>query len=236
MPLAPVTTDIVDADLEDGQSAEESSEETEESSGENEGPTMEDAIAAHNSSLPGIEGVENINVQVGDNFDPLAGVYAVDTQDGDITDQLEVTSDNVDTSSAGTYTVNYRVENSSNSYYEHTRQITVSDAPSDPIAPVPETSGDTGDSDEENDSGNEGESSNSGVVFRGIEDVTISAGSHFDPQEDVTILDADGINITHEMYLSGDVDTSTPGEYTIAYAVFDLFDNPHAEARTVTVE
>lgn len=233
MPFAPVTTDIVDLDLNIVTDTEETAEETQE------GPTMADEIAAHNSNIPIILGAESLNVQIGDSFDPLAGVYAIDSQDGDITGQIEVTSDSVDTSSAGTYTVSYRVENSSGSYYNYTRSITVSDAPSDPIPAIPVTGSpsedESGDNDESGSTSSDGATS-AVVLFRGLEDTTIAVGSDFDPKEGVTVLDTDGTNITNEIYISGDVDTSSPGEYNIAYAVFDIFGDPHAEARTVVVE
>jgi hypothetical protein len=230
MPFTPVTNDIIDNTNFTEETPDESEEEeTEETAVD---PTMEDAVAAHNSSVPTIEGMDSINVQVGDSFDPLAGVYAIDNQDGNITDQIEVSSNNVDTSSAGNYTVSYRVENSRNGYYEYTRQITVSDAPSDPIAPIPSSNDDSEAETEESSN----EDAASSVVFNGLDDVNISEGSDFDPREGVSVLDSDGLDITDKLYISGEVDTSTPGEYTIAYAVFDLFGEPYAEARTVTVE
>ena len=69
-----------------------------------------------------------------------------------------------------------------------------------------------------------------------MEDAVISTGDDFDPREDIRIIDTDGRDIAHTAFISGDVDTDEPGEYTIAYAVFDQFENPHAHARTITVQ
>src|SRR5699024_815244 len=90
----------------------------------------------------------------------------------------------------------------------------------------------TGESSSDDDSGGE----TSDVQFKNMDDATISSGSEFDPKDGIQILDTDGIDITHTVYISGEVDTDSPGEYTIAYAVFDQFENPHAHARTITVQ
>lgn len=48
-------------------------------------------------------------------FDPLSGVKATDYIDGDITNKIEVISNNVDTTKIGEYKVTYKVVNSKNS-------------------------------------------------------------------------------------------------------------------------
>lgn len=236
LPVAPITTDMIDEDpaYETGDSSDNGSEGEADSRYEDyDGPTMEEEVAAYSSSTPTIKGMESVNIQVGDDFDPLSGVYALDNTDGDITDNIEVSGNNVDTSSPGNYTVNYRVENSGNGWFEYTRQITVSDAPTDPIPLVPPTEEQlTGESSDDGSS----DSESTDVQFNNMDDTTISTGSDFDPRSDIQILDTDGIDITHTAYISGEVDTSSPGEYTIAYAVFDQFENPHAHARTITVQ
>lgn len=228
LPFTPVTADLMDTGTDNGTEDDNTQYE------DYEGPTMEEEVDAHNSGTPTIEGLESINVQVGDDFDPLAGVYAIDNQEDDITDQIEVTDDNVDTSSAGNYTVSYRVENSRGGWFEYTRQITVSESESDPIPQIPPTEEELDGS--SSDGTSEESSDSEAVQFNGIDDITISQGDDFDPQEGVTILDTDGTDLSNTAYISGEVDTSEPGEYTIAYAVFDLFGDPHANARTVTVE
>ena len=239
LPVAPITSDMLDEDsaYETGVSSDS------ENGGEGEadpkyedydGPTMEETVAGYSSSVPTIRGLESVNIQTGDSFDPLDGVYALDNSDGDITDSIEVSGNNVDTSSPGSYTVNYRVENSRNGWYEYTRQVTVSDAPTDSVPLVPPTEEQlTGQS---SDDGGDGSGNTTNVQFKNMDDTSISADSEFDPKEGIQILDTDGIDITHTAYISGEVDTGSPGEYTIAYAVFDQFENPHAHARTVTVQ
>ena len=235
LPVAPITSDMLDEDpaYETGVSDDsENGGEADSRYADYDGPTMEEEVAAYSSSTPTIRGMDSINIQVGDSFDPLAGVYALDNTDGNITGNIQVSDNNVDTSSPGSYTVTYRVENSGNGWFEYTRPITVSNAASDSIPLVPPTEEQlTGESSSEDDSG-----STSDVQFKNMDDTSISAGSDFDPKEGIQILDTDGIDITHTAYISGEVDTETSGEYTIAYAVFDQFENPHAHARTITVQ
>lgn len=236
LPVAPITADMLEDDpaYETGAESEDGGGEADSRYADYEGPTMEEEVAGYSSSTPTIRGMDSINIQVGDNFDPMAGVYALDNIDGNITDNIEVSGNNVDTSSPGNYTVNYRVENSGNGWFEYTRPITVSEAPTDTVPMVPPTEEQlTGESSDDDGSENGGTTD---VQFKNMDDATINAGADFDPKSGIQIIDTDGIDITHTAYISGEVDTETPGEYTIAYAVFDQFENPHAHARTITVQ
>lgn len=239
LPVAPITGELLDEELQQADVTEtetESEDQADSRYADYDGPTMEDEIAAHSGNVPAIKGTGGYNVQVGDNFDPLAGVYAVDNTDGNITGNIEVTSNNVNTNQPGTYNVSYRVENSRGAYYEYTRIIEVSNAASDPVPMIPPTEAQIAADAEESESAEDDASSSSAITFLGLEDVTISQGSEFNPKEDVAIIDVDGSDITHRTHISGEVDTETPGKYTIAYAVFDHFGDPHAKARTITVE
>lgn len=233
LPAAPITGELLDTQISQVNiSDSESDSESDSRYADYEGPTMEEEIAAHGGSNPIIKDTGAFNVQVGDTFNPLEGVYAIDSQDGDLTENIEVISDNVDTSEPGSYTVEYRVEDSSNRWYEYRRAIEVTNAPSDPVPMIPPTEAELEGGSEDSDE----ESASSAITFIGLEDITIQQGEEFNPKEDVEIIDVDGSDITHRAYISGEVDTSTPGEYTIAYAVFDHFGDPHAKARTITVE
>lgn len=229
LPVAPIMSDFIQMDV------EETSSQPDEAYADYTGPTMEEEIQSHTGSVPAIKGVDNINVQIGSAFDPLAGVYALDNQEGNITDKIEITNENVNTDTPGNYSVSYRVENSSGGYYTYTRQVTVSEAASDPVPIIPPTEAQLGGSTDSSES-SDINSSNNTVTFDGIEDTIISVDSDFDPKEGVRAIDLDGTDISNAIYISGAVDTATPGEYTIAYAVFDSFGDPTAVARTVTVE
>lgn len=238
LPVAPITGELLDEELQVQQadSKEESSSEADSRYADYEGPTMEEEIAAHTGSRPAIKGVRQegaFKVQVGSRFNPKAGVYAIDSQDGNITGNIEITSNNVDTSRPGSYSVTYRVENSRNFWSTYTRVVEVTEGPGDRVPLVPPTKAQL--AGEEEDKAEESEAS-SAITFLGLEDQTIEQGSDFDPKEDVQVIDVDGSDITYRLHISGEVDTETPGEYTIAYATFDHFGDPHAKARTITVE
>lgn len=63
------------------------------------------------NQIPIIDASDRI-LKVGDSFNPLAGVSAFDLEDGDLTHKIEVISNNVDITTAGTYEVTYNVMDS----------------------------------------------------------------------------------------------------------------------------
>ena len=81
---------------------------------------------------PVFTGVSGKTIQVGDSFDPQAGVTATDAQDGVIT--FSVTG-SVNTSVAGTYILTYSATNSQGLTTTAGRVITVEDQPATGIAP-----------------------------------------------------------------------------------------------------
>lgn len=183
--------------------------------------TIEEIQERQTENYPKLYNVEETNIQVGDTFDPLLGVYAVDKNDGDVTDKI-TTSGEVDTETLGDYYVNYKVTNNSGGWYEMTRVIHVTENPSDEVKPTPKRSN---------------KNTSSRVTFINIDDVEISTGTSFDPKNDVKIYDTDGQDITKDMVVEGEeVDTNTPGEYYIAYTVIDRFGKANAVARKVTVK
>lgn len=67
------------------------------------------------NELPVISGTSRIEVLKDTDFDVnsvLNRVYATDYEDGDLTQDIEITSTNVDTARTGSYAVNYKVEDS----------------------------------------------------------------------------------------------------------------------------
>lgn len=62
---------------------------------------------------------------VGDKFNPLDGVTASDKEDGDLTKNIEVISNDVNTEKAGTYHVTYKVTDTQGASVEKTITVTV---------------------------------------------------------------------------------------------------------------
>ena len=85
---------------------------------------------------PVITGVSNKTINVGDKFDPLAGVKATDPEDGDLTDKIVVTGA-VDTNKAGTYKLTYKVTDSDGASATATATITVVKKGEEPVDPDP---------------------------------------------------------------------------------------------------
>lgn len=85
---------------------------------------------------PGINGVvETVVINKGDAYDPLAGVYAIDEEDGDLTDDLEVQG-TYDTDTQGSYTFNVIVEDSDGEVSSVGVNLTVNDPLSTNESPV----------------------------------------------------------------------------------------------------
>lgn len=76
------------------------------------------------NSIPTIH-AEDKTLTVGDTFNALTEVSASDTEDGDLTNKIEVISSTVDTSKAGTYEVTYKVTDSQGESTTKTIKVTV---------------------------------------------------------------------------------------------------------------
>lgn len=83
------------------------------------------------SLVPEFEGVTDTTIQLGDAFDPMAGVKATDAEDGDLTNQVRVEG-SVDVNVLGVYDLVYRVTDSANQTTTAQRSVIVSDGSSYP--------------------------------------------------------------------------------------------------------
>lgn len=83
------------------------------------------------SLVPEFEGVTDTTIQLGDAFNPMAGVKATDAEDGDLTDQVRVEG-SVDVNVLGVYDLVYRVTDSANQTTTAQRSVIVSDGSSYP--------------------------------------------------------------------------------------------------------
>ena len=73
---------------------------------------------------PVISGADDVAVEFGASFDPMAGVKAVDDVDGDVTGAVKVSGDTVDTSKPGAYTLVYTVSDAAGNEASVTRVAT----------------------------------------------------------------------------------------------------------------
>ena len=106
------------------------------------GNTTEKTITITVNALP-VFHADDITITVGDAFDPMQGVSAQDEEDGDLTDQIVIESNDVNVNVAGEYTIVYRVTDKSGASVTYTRKVTV-EAPDTPVNPDP------GDDDDDN--------------------------------------------------------------------------------------
>ncbi|PEC68170.1 immunoglobulin-like domain-containing protein [Bacillus toyonensis] len=134
-----------------------------------------------------------VSINVGDKFDPMAGVSAIDEKDGDITSKIKVEG-NVDTSKPGTYEVTYSVTNS--------KGLTI--VRKQPVK-VKETEG----------------TKNEAPVLTVPFSTTLHVGEEFDPMAGVSATDKEDSNLTNKVKYTGSVDTSKPGKYIVEYWVVD---------------
>lgn len=75
---------------------------------------------------------EDKTLTVGDKFDPMDGVTAADKEDGDLTDQIEIAKNTVDTSKAGLYSVTYEVTDKDGASVEKSINVVVKEKTAPP--------------------------------------------------------------------------------------------------------
>ena len=150
----------------------------------------------------------DVTLNVGDTFDPLANVTATDKEDGTITlTKDNIVANDVDTSKAGTYHVTYKVTDKNGASAKKTITVTVKQ--------------------------NTGDLNSAPIIS--ANDVTLNVGDTFDPLANVTATDKeDGtIILTKDNIVANDVDTSKAGTYHVTYKVTDK--NGASAKKTITV-
>ncbi len=153
-----------------------------------------------------------VNVAFGSVWDDAAaraGVTATDNIDGDITANVVVGGDTVDTNTADVYDVTYDVSDSTgNPAVQATRTVTVDAAP-DTTPPV--------------------------ITLLGNASVTVTVGSSYTDAGATAMDNVDG-DLSAGIVVNNPVDTNTVDTYTVTYNVSDAAGNPAAEVdRTVNV-
>ena len=153
---------------------------------------------------------KNKNIYIGDKFDTstaLEGVTATDKEDGNLTSEIKVIENNVDTTKAGIYTVKYSVSDSKGA--TTIKQITVI-VNEKPVNHAPE------------------------IIAN---DRTIILGSDFDPLDGVVATDIEDGDITSSIkVIENNVNTAKEGKYTVKYSVSDSEGETSTKEITVTVK
>ncbi len=156
-----------------------------------------------------VNGDNPLTLTVGDSYtDP--GATATDDVDGDISAQIVVGGDQVDTSAAGTYTVTYDVQDAAgNLATQQQRRVQVTDAP-DTTPPS--------------------------ITVNGDNPLIIAAGTAFVDPGATAIDNVDG-DLSDQVMVSGDtVNVNQPGVYVLFYDVTDSSGNVASQKqRTVQI-
>lgn len=84
--------------------------------------------------------------------------------------------------------------------------------------------------------GNGGGTTNSKPVLSGVDNVTITVGDNFDKMAGVSATDKEDGTITSKITVSGSVNTSVAGSYTLTYSVTDSAGATTTKDRVVTVK
>ena len=147
----------------------------------------------YSNDKPVISGADNVSIKEGTEFDPMKGVTATDTEDGNITKDIKV-SGKVDIDKPGRYELTYTVTDKDGSTTTVKRVVTVK----------PKVVG-----------------INAIPVIK-AENKTIKVGDKFNPMTGVTATDKEDGNITKDIrVIENTVDTSKVGTYKVVYEVTD---------------
>ncbi|MGE7864298.1 M4 family metallopeptidase [Bacillus mobilis] len=149
-----------------------------------------------------------ITLRVGDTFDPMINVKAIDKEDGDLTNKVKHKGD-VDTSKPGTYIVDYSVVDSQGGNATATQVVIVE--------------------------GN-GETLDLNPTLTVPTAATIHVGDSFDPMAKVLVIDKEDGDLTSKVKVNGEVNTSKAGTYVLTYIVTDSKGHEVTAKQTVTVK
>nr|WP_172692235.1 leucine-rich repeat protein [Paeniclostridium sordellii]AUO31860.1 hypothetical protein [Paeniclostridium sordellii] len=164
-------------------------------------------LTVRSNDKPVISGADNVSIKEGTPFNPMAGVTATDTEDGNITKDIKVTG-GVDTDKPGKYELTYTVTDKDGNTTTVKRIVTVNMKWVD-INNIP-------------------------VI--NSENKTIKVGDKFNPMTGVTATDKEDGNITKDIkVIENTVDTSKPGTYKVVYEVTDSKGATATKTITVTV-
>ncbi|HFJ9451320.1 TPA: M4 family metallopeptidase [Bacillus tropicus] len=160
------------------------------------------------NQVPELTVPPTITLRVGDKFDPMSNIKAIDKEDGDLTNRVEHKGD-VNTSKPGKYIVDYSVVDSQGGKATATQTVIVE--------------------------GN-GETSDLNPTLTVPVAATITVGDSFDPMVKVKAIDKEDGDLTSKVKVEGEVDTSKAGTYVVTYTVTDSQGHEVTAKQTVTVK
>ncbi len=156
-----------------------------------------------------LNGASTIDLNVGDTYTEQ-GATATDNVDGDISSNVVIGGDAVDTNNAGTYVVTYNVSDAAgNAAPEVTRTVNVT-VPADTTPPV--------------------------ITLNGASTINLEVGDTYTEQGATATDNVDG-DISANIVIGGDaIDTNNAGTYVVTYNVSDAAGNAANQVtRTVNV-
>ncbi|MGL6187033.1 MAG: immunoglobulin-like domain-containing protein [Clostridium chrysemydis] len=152
------------------------------------------SVVVRSNDKPIIAGADNISLKEGESFDPMAGVTAKDTEDGDLTKDIKVSGE-VNTKKPGSYEITYEVTDSDGNKTIVKRIVTINPKWSE-INSIP--------------------------TINGAKNKTLKISDKFNPLEGVTANDKEDGDITKNIkVIENTVDTSKAGTYKVVYEVTD---------------
>ena len=145
------------------------------------------------NTLP-IINAENKTIELGNKFNELDGIKAIDEEDGDITNDIIVVSSNVDVNKEGVYVVTYEIKDKDGGKTRKTIEVTV-------VKPL----------EKENE-----------APYINASDRTIKQGESFNPLNGVNAYDTEDGDLTSKIrVIENMVDISVVGKYSVTFEVSD---------------
>ncbi|CEP83153.1 immunoglobulin-like domain-containing protein [Paraclostridium sordellii] len=160
------------------------------------------------NNIPNIE-VNNREVIVGENFNPLETVSATDKEDGDLTKDIKIIKNEVDINKPGKYEVIYEVSDKDGNKATKKIFVTVKE--------------------------NESNENSAPIIEANNREINI--GNNFDPLEMVYAIDKEDGDLTKDIkVIKNEVDINKQGKYEVLYEVADKDGNKTTKAIFVNVK